>query len=135
MASKTMKKLTDSELLIDIAKEGTTITSENWIEIMTAIKEAVNNNAEAAKATPVEIVIGPSSSSTNAHKWAVSQFIGGKAVRYRCIISRTDLDKLDRVQANFYNSEGTEINCNYKQDDTQVIVFSRVDAAITAVFR
>lgn len=134
MASKTMKKLTDSELLIDIAKEGTTITSENWIEIMKAIKNAVNNNAEAAKATPVEIVIGTKSSS-NVHKWAASQFIGGKAAGYRCVILRTDLDKLDRVQANFYNSEGTEINCNYKQDDTQVIVFSKVDAAITAVFR
>ena len=134
MASKTMKKLTDSELLLDIVQEGTTITSENWREVMGAIKEAVNNNAEAAKAVPVEIVIGTRSSS-NIHKWALYQTIGGKAVRYRCTISRTDLDKQDRVQANFYNSEGTEISCNYKQDDTQIMVFSEVDAAITAVFR
>ena len=101
---------------------------------MGAIKEAVNNNAEAAKAVPVEVVIGIESSS-NTYKWSAYQTADKQDLGYCCIIPRVDLDKPDRVQANFYNSEGTEIGCNYKQDDTRIIVFSRVNAAITAVFR
>ena len=54
---------------------------------------------------------------------------------YYCSFDKEVLNKQEKVQAHFYNAYGTEVSCNYIQDDERVTVYSRVNAEIIAIFR
>lgn len=125
-------KLTEGGLLIGV-KEGTTLTAENWNNIMRAILNAVNTNADAVNSTiaaPVAVTIYPYDSGAS-YAWSLYN----PTKEYYCSFDRSVLNKQDKVQAHFYNAYGTEISCNYIQDDERVTVYSRVNAQILAIFR
>lgn len=128
----TIKKLKDSQLRIGF-DDGNTVTAKDWNDAMTAILEAVNTNADAVNttlATPIAVTIHPDNTSKE-YKW----FRGAASRDYHCTFMKSILNKQGVVSAHFYNTQGTEVSCNYLQDDERVTVYSRVNAEILAIFR
>ena len=129
-----IKRLKDEDLLIDKADTDYVITADDWQDAMTAIKETVNNNADLQSLTvdtPVSITIGENGSASK-YSWTPNSPNG-----YYCAIPHSAHGKTGYFQVRFYNSFGTEVQCNYKinasREETEII--SRVNAAINVIFR
>ena len=133
MASIT--KLNDADLLINDAIEGYVITAEDWITAMKAIRDTVNGNTDALSSNiglPYTVTIKEAGDSSSL-KWTYDATMR----RYRCFLQKKDINKTGTPQAHFYNTQGTEINCNYQDDATndRIIVTSCVNAPVTVIIR
>jgi hypothetical protein len=128
----TAKLLKDSDLLIDAVSNGTTLTAENWKSVMTAIKDAVNNNANILGVTSSTVTISKNEDVTKPYYWVQDLNQG-----YSVVIDKKTIGKEngDTVQPTFYNNLGTEVSLNYNQNAASIFIYSRVDAEITVIFK
>ena len=127
----TARLLKDSDLLIDAVSNGTTLTAENWKSVMTAIRDAVNNNANMLGVTSSTVKIFKNEDVTKPYYWVQDPNQG-----YGVFIEKETIGKSgETVQPIFYNSSGTEVSLNYNQNAAHIFIYSRADAEITVVFK
>lgn len=132
--AESVRKLNDTQLALDRAKQDYIVTAEDWQIAMRAIKEVVNTNASAAtvnQSIPVNVTIMPMGTSSK-YSW----YYNSDNKSYYCTIPADEHSKTALYQVHFYNEYGTAVQCEHQiQDNYDLYVQSRVNKELRLVIK